>query len=109
MALVPLPANDRNVVQGCCPLKLLEAMAAGVPVVASDLPVVRALADPEQHALLVRPGSAKAIKDGILRLAADPHLGRRIAQAARRRIERELTWRHAEERLIASYRRLEGG
>jgi glycosyltransferase involved in cell wall biosynthesis len=106
VALVPLPPNDRNLVQGCCPLKLIEAMAAGVPVVASDLPVIRALADPEQQALLVRPGSGKAIKDGLLRLVADPLLGRRLAASARRRVEQELSWRHAGERLVACYRRL---
>ena len=106
VALVPLPANDRNVVQGCCPLKLLEAMAAGVPIVASDLPVVRALVEPEQQALLVRPGSGKAIKDGLLRLVADPRLGRRLAASARRRIESELTWHHASARLVDCYRRL---
>ncbi|MFP2900091.1 glycosyltransferase family 4 protein [Corallococcus sp. 4LFB] len=38
VVLVPLPVNDRNCVQGCCPLKLLEAMATGTPVIVSDLP-----------------------------------------------------------------------
>ena len=77
--LAPLTANDRNLVQGCCPLKVLEAMASCTPLVASDLPVVRELVRPEEDALLVRPGSAKAIKDAVLRLVADPTLGRRLA------------------------------
>src|SRR5258708_11980704 len=38
--LAPLTLNDRNVIQGCCPLKILEGMSAGVPVIASDLPPV---------------------------------------------------------------------
>ncbi len=59
VVLAPLTANDRNLVQGCCPLKILEAMASGTPLVASDLPVVRELARPEVDALLVRPGSTR--------------------------------------------------
>jgi len=103
VALVPLPHNDRNVVQGCCPLKLIEAMAAGVPVVASDLPVVRALAEPDVEVIAVRPSSAKAIKDGLLRLLGEPALGARLARAARRRVEGQLTWRHSCARLIEAY------
>lgn len=106
VALVPLPANDRNLVQGCCPLKLIEAMSAGVPAIASDLPVVRALASPEEHALLVRPGSPKATKDALVRLNASPRLAATLAAAARRRVEQQLTWKHASERLVARYREM---
>lgn len=106
VAVVPLIPNDRNLTQGCCPLKLIEAMAVGVPVIASDLPVVTDLAEPDRHVLAVRPGSAKAIKDGVLRLKADPTLGPRIADAARQHVEAKRTWRHAEEALVDLYRGL---
>ena len=105
VVLAPLLANDRNTVQGCCPLKILEAMSCGVPVIASDLPVVRALARPDAEALLVRPGSPKAIKDGILRLRREAMLGPRLAHAARRRVESRFTWKRSCERLIDVYRR----
>ncbi len=101
--LAPLTANDRNLVQGCCPLKVLDAMASGTPLVASDLPVVRELARPEVNALLVRPGSAKAIKDAVIRLAADPSLGIRLASSARGAVARNRTWDHARARLVAAY------
>ena len=56
VVLAPLTLNDRNLVQGCCPLKILESMAAGVPVIASDLPVVRELGSDGIHFLLVKAG-----------------------------------------------------
>ena len=106
--LAPLTADDRNLVQGCCPLKVLEAMASGTPLVASDLPVVRELARPDVDALLVRPGSAKSIKDAVLRLAADPALGRQIATSAREAVVRHRTWRHAQASLVAAYEEVLG-
>ncbi len=105
IALAPLRSNDRNLVQGCCPLKVLEAMASGTPLVASDLSVVRALAADEVQAVLVKPGSAKAIKDAVLRLRNDPELARRLSVAARRRIQEAFTWAHAEHRLLTAYQR----
>ena len=104
--LVPPLPNDRNLVQGCCPLKVLEAMASGTPVIASDLPVVAALARPEIDAILVRPGSAKSIKDALLRLRTEPNLAARCATNARQRIEQNFTWRIAQQRLLEAYRRL---
>jgi glycosyltransferase involved in cell wall biosynthesis len=103
IALVPLAPDDRNLVQGCSPLKLLEAMATGVPVVASALEVVTDLARPDCEVVTVRPGSGKAIKDGVLRLCADPALARRLSRSARERVEQEHSWRRACDRLVSCY------
>lgn len=106
IAIVPLLCNDRNVAQGCCPLKMLEAMAAGTPVVASDLPVARALAADDAEATFVRPGSAKGMKDAVLALAADFERAKRQSIAARQRVEANFTWRRAGDALVEAYAEL---
>jgi glycosyltransferase involved in cell wall biosynthesis len=55
VCVAPLTLNDRNVTQGCCPLKVLEYMAAGRPLVASNLPVVRELVRERLDGLLFAP------------------------------------------------------
>jgi glycosyltransferase involved in cell wall biosynthesis len=104
--LAPLTPNDRNLVQGCCPLKVLEGMATGIPVIASDLPVVRELGQDAVDFLLVKSGSAKAIKDAVLRLINDTQLATEIPQNARQRIEQYYTWKQSGESLIAAYTEL---
>ncbi len=104
--LVPLTLNDRNTVQGCCPLKALEGMASGAPVIATDLPVMRELGRDGEHFLLVRPGSVDHIAETVVKLAAGRDLSRRISKQARRHVEENYTWQRAGEALIASYERL---
>jgi glycosyltransferase involved in cell wall biosynthesis len=62
----------------------LEAMAAGKPIVAA-----RAAAVPEvvRHGILVDPGDAEALADGLLRLHRDPGLCETLATAGRRHVE----------------------
>jgi glycosyltransferase involved in cell wall biosynthesis len=103
IVLAPLTLNDRNLIQGCCPLKILESMAAGVPVVASDLPVVRELGCDQEHFLLVKAGSVDQIAQAVLRLAADEALARRISEQAREQILQRFTWRHAGDALASTY------
>jgi glycosyltransferase involved in cell wall biosynthesis len=104
--LAPLTLSDRNTVQGCCPLKALEGMASGKPVIATDLPVMRELGRDGEHFLLVRPGSVDHIAETIVKLWADCELARRISTQARRHIEEHYTWERAGEALIACYEKL---
>ena len=104
--LAPLALNDRNLQQGCCPLKILEAMACGVPVIAGDLPVVRELGCDGTHFLLVKPGSVDQTADAILRLHSDPGAARRIGASANRHIEQNFTWQHAGAALVNVYEEL---
>lgn len=59
----------------------LEAMASGVPVLTSDLPVFREYLRSEENALLVDPEDESAIAAGIVRLAQDETLRRTLAKA----------------------------
>jgi glycosyltransferase involved in cell wall biosynthesis len=101
--LAPLALNDRNLVQGCCPLKILEGMAAGVVVIASDLPVVRELGCDGVHFLLVKPGSVDQIAQAALRLARDPEYASGIARQARAHVLEHYTWERAGEALSRAY------
>lgn len=71
-----------------CPLKLLEAMALGTPVVATDLPAVREVVRDGVTGVLVAPGDAAALADGIRRVLADPTCADRLRTAAKRRVAR---------------------
>jgi glycosyltransferase involved in cell wall biosynthesis len=57
---------------GVAPLKLYEAMACGLPVVASDLPFQRDLVERLGAGLVVPPGDAGALARAVASLAADP-------------------------------------
>jgi glycosyltransferase involved in cell wall biosynthesis len=64
------------------PLKAFEAMAAGRPLVVSDLPSSREFLRDGENALLVAPGDADALAGAVARLAGDPGLAERLARAA---------------------------
>lgn len=67
-------------------LALLEAMAAGAPVVAARGPGVVDLIETETDGLLVAP-AAEPFAAAVERILADPELGRQLGAAARRRAE----------------------
>jgi glycosyltransferase involved in cell wall biosynthesis len=106
VVLAPLTRNDRNLVQGCCPLKILEAMAASVPVISTDLPVVRELGCAGMHFLLAKAGSVDQITAAALRIHADRELAAHISQQARAQVESCYTWERAGDSLTRVYREL---
>ena len=73
------------------PLALLEAMAAGLPIVATDVPEHRHLAADSQEALLVPPADAVALAAAVGRILADPALAARLARAAQARATRDFS------------------
>lgn len=66
------------------PLALLEAMAAGLPVVATDVGGVSEVVTPDSGGLLVPPGDPSALAAAIESAATRPELGGRSRETARR-------------------------
>lgn len=60
-------------------LVVLEAMASGLPALASDLPVFKEYITPDEDAVLANPLSETSIAEGLLRLAEDQQLRQRLA------------------------------
>lgn len=87
------------------PLKLFEYMAAGRPVVASDLPSIREVLAHQHNALLVPPGDPPALTAAIRRLKDDRALGHRLAEQALKDVG-AYTWTKRAERLEALFEAL---
>ena len=90
------------------PLKLFEYMAAGKPIVASDLPAIREVLRHEVDALLVPPGDPAALASAVERLASDPSLGAALARAASAAV-RDYSWERRAERIEALLDRVVAG
>jgi glycosyltransferase involved in cell wall biosynthesis len=69
------------------PIVIMEAMASGLAVVASQLSGIPELVEDGRSGLLVPPGDEAAIAEAIERLARDPDLRRRLGSAGRERVE----------------------
>ena len=84
-------------------LVVLEALAAGLPVVASDIPVFAEYLEDGHSALLVPPGDAAALAGALHRLAGDPALRRQLAAGGRPLVDR-FTWEATARRHQEIYR-----
>jgi len=83
---------------------ILEAMAAGVPVVATDIPGTRELIQSGETGFLVPVGDRAALAKWTDRLLNDADLAARLAEAARRRAQTEFSVEKMIERHVAMYR-----
>jgi glycosyltransferase involved in cell wall biosynthesis len=89
-------------------VSLLQASAAGVPIIASRAGgMPEAVAD-EETGLLVAPGDAGALSAALRRLIEDPDLRRRFGDQGRARIEREFSVETMVRGNLAVYRELVG-
>jgi len=67
------------------PVSPIEAMASGLPVIASDIPGCREEIEHEQSGLLYPAGDSGALSDAIRRLLSTPDLAARLGAGARTR------------------------
>lgn len=87
---------------------LLEAIASGLPIVATDVGGTKEIVTHEVSALLVPPGNADLLADAISRMGNDSDLSQTLTQAARLRALEQFTSEQAGERLTAFWQQLIG-
>jgi phosphatidylinositol alpha-mannosyltransferase len=81
---------------------LLEAMAAGAPIVASDIPGYRDVVTDGVHGLLVEPKKSAALADGICRLLTNPEL-RATMRSAGQMTARAYDWPRVASQVLSYY------
>jgi glycosyltransferase involved in cell wall biosynthesis len=74
------------------PMKMFEYMAAGVPIVASDLPVLGEILTHERNALIAPSGDVPAWQTAVQRLVSDRALARKLAMQAYEDLIAHHTW-----------------
>ena len=77
-SFLALPTLEDN-----CPMVVLEAMAAGVPAIASNVGGVPDLITPEKTGLFCDPQRPKSFSEGVRRLLDDSRLSQQLAIAAK--------------------------
>lgn len=91
--------KERDIARWTSPLKLFEYMAAGKPIIASDLPVLREILKHEYNALLCPPNDIKAWKLAIERLQ-DKALRQKLGRTAHNEFMAKYTWKKRAEKII---------
>jgi glycosyltransferase involved in cell wall biosynthesis len=95
----------RNGYMDGIPVALMEAMASGVPVIASRLSGIPELVRDGETGLLVPPNDAEAIRDAILCCWREPDAARRRAVRARALVEAEYNLETNTRALARAYER----
>jgi len=94
--LFVLPSINKNEAFG---LVLLEAMASGIPVIASNLPGVRTVFQDGIQGYLVKPNNLIDLKEKIEIILNDSELKNKMGQAARRLVEKKYNLKNIKNKL----------
>lgn len=87
------------------PVSILEAFAAGMPVVTTEPEGMRYLIEHERTGLLSPPGDAKALAQNVIRVLQDPALAERLVSNAQQEFRR-YSWPVVREQWLEVYRAL---
>ena len=87
------------------PNVLLESMAMGVPVVATDISAIPELVETEKTGILVQPGQPGQLAEAMIRMLTDTELRSRVIPAARQRVLQDFDNKAHIRKLAAIYRK----
>lgn len=98
---VALPGDAGDIGSWTSPLKMFEYMAAGLPIVASDLPTLREVLKPDLTALFAPPDDIDCWEIVLKRLLESDELRRSLGAAARADFLDHYTWTRRAQRVLS--------
>ena len=102
------PFDDTLVNRAKCAVKLLDLLAAGVPVVAEAVGQNREYIRHGETGWLVEPGDVAAFAEAVVRLLDDAPLRQRLGEAAARDLRERFAWEHLVETVEWAYAMQQG-
>jgi glycosyltransferase involved in cell wall biosynthesis len=91
-------SSGQDIAEVINPMKMFEYMAARRPIISADLPVIREVLN-EMRAVFCPPGEAESWRLAIIDLAGDRAKRNRLAENARREVEKHTWLRRAQHAL----------
>lgn len=88
------------------PKVLLEAMASQLPILATKVCGIPEAITNEKSGLLVDARDPDQIAEGLIRLIDDEKDARRLGKEARKRVEKDFTWKRAANKVLQIYKEL---
>jgi glycosyltransferase involved in cell wall biosynthesis len=103
--VLPAVVDEKGDVEGLG-VVIIEALAYGRGVIASDAGGITDIVEHDRTGLLVPPADADALAHAVLALAADPERVERLGRAGRAHVEQRFSWNAVIGRLTDLYSRL---
>ena len=98
------PFRDTKVTRCKSPLKIVEYLASGKPIVASSIPEVKKMVN--GSGMLVEPGNYYALAEAILDLMENEQLRKELGTKARKRAETKYDWTNTASSLLSAYEKI---
>ncbi|MEL6559431.1 MAG: glycosyltransferase [Bacteroidota bacterium] len=105
ISLAPLSECERNLEQGCSPLKIYESMACKTAIIASDIPVAREILTHNENAILIKPDRPAELARNIRMLIEQSDTRKKIAAAAYKKVLLVCSWEVSNQKLGAIYQK----
>lgn len=86
------PFDDTLINRTKCPVKLLDLLGAGIPVIAEEVGEIRELIRHGETGWLVPPGDEEGFARAVITLLGDPERRARLGEAAAQRVRQIRSW-----------------
>lgn len=88
------------------PVKLFEYMSAGLPVIASDIPLWKHIVEKAECGICVDPYDSSAIAEAVMFMIENPEIARTMGINGRKAVLNQFNWANEEKKLLSFYERL---